>query len=333
LIDSNKNLKVLVVGLGSISYRHRKNLKFLNKNIHITALSSSGNIQDQNIDFADEVISTFDDDLNHKTDFAIVASPATFHLDYAKKLLYSKIPCLIEKPLASNLHDAEKIIRIQKETNTFVNVGYCLRYMTSAIKMKEILEQNIIGKIYNIFVNVGQFLPDWRPTKKYQNTVSANKYLGGGVLLELSHEIDYIQWLFGSIKVKYAKLRSSKELNLDVEDSADILFELEREDVLCNLHLDFLQKKAQRTCSIIGEKGRLDWDLIQNTIKFHDKEISKYIFYEKEWNANQMYIDLLKNFIYSIKSQNSSSINLKQSLKVLETIDNIKSFSIMDSIK
>ena len=330
MIFNNKKLNALIIGLGSISLRHRKNLKLLCPNIHIIGLPSSGKIENKDTDLIDEVILSIDE-IKKKIDFAIIASPSTFHFKYLKILFSERIPCLIEKPLAHNLHDAEQIMDIYNKTNIPACVGYCLRYMPSAIKMKEILDQKVLGKIYNVFVNVGQYLPDWRPSKNYQNTVSAKKFLGGGALLELSHEIDYIQWLFGSLKVKYAKLRTSKELNLDVEDLGDIIFESNKENILCNLHLDFLQKKPQRTCSIIGEKGRIDWDLIKNTIKFHDKKNSEYLFFEKKWDNNNMYIDLLKNFINSIKYQNINIPDLKQSLKVMELIDDIKFLSKKDT--
>ena len=330
MIFNNKKLNALIIGLGSISLRHRKNLKLLCPNIRIIGLPSSGKIENKDTDLIDEVILSIDE-IKKKIDFAIIASPSTFHFKYLKILFSERIPCLIEKPLAHNLHDAEQIMDIYNKTNIPACVGYCLRYMPSAIKMKEILDQKVLGKIYNVFVNVGQYLPDWRPSKNYQNTVSAKKFLGGGALLELSHEIDYIQWLFGSLKVKYAKLRTSKELDLEVGDLVDIVFESDKENIMCNLHLDFLQKKNQRTCSIISEKGRLDWDLIENTIIFHDKNNSKNLFVEKKWNSNQMYIDLLKNFLSFIDNQNNYIVDIKQSVKVLELIDNIKTLSIKNN--
>lgn len=324
MIYNRKFSKALVVGLGSIALRHRKNLKFLLPNIEITALSASGKITSQNVEFADNVISSMDDIIKKKIDFAIVASPASFHADHVRKLLNVGIPCLIEKPLANNLQNAEKIIKIYNEIKVPVCVGYCIRYMPSAIKMKKLIEQKILGKIYNIFVNVGQYLPDWRPLKNYQDTVSASEFLGGGVLLELSHEIDYIQWLYGSMKVEFANLRCSKELELDVEDLADIIFQSDKEKFLCNLHLDFLQKKPQRMCSVIGEKGRLDWDLVNNTIKWYDKKNIKYLFSGSNWDTNQMYLDLIRNFLNLIEGRQNFTIDLKQAVKTMSLIENIK---------
>jgi len=214
MIDTRKITKAIVIGLGNIALRHRRNLKLLFPEVLIIAVPASGRVSNQNVEFADQIIFTLEEAIKEKVDVAIVASPAPFHLRHAKLLLLAGIPSLLEKPVTSQLQDAQELIRIHNETGTPTAVGYCLRYMPSSIKMKELLEQDIIGNVYNAFVSIGQYLPDWRPSKSYQDSVSAKKSLGGGALLELSNEIDYIQWLLGSMEVQYAQLRSSSELNL-----------------------------------------------------------------------------------------------------------------------
>ena len=327
MTDTRKITKAVVVGLGSIALRHRRNLKLLFPEVLIIAVPASGRVSNQNVEFADKIILTLEGAIKEKVDIAIVASPAPFHLIHAKLLLLAGIPSLIEKPVTSNLQDAQELIRIHNETGTPTAVGYCLRYMPSSIKMKELLGQNIIGNIYNAFVSVGQYLPDWRPSKDYKNSVSAKKSLGGGALLELSHEIDYIQWLLGSMEVQYAQLRSSSELNLEVEELADVVL-VSDVGTVCNIHLDFLQKKVSRTCSFIGEKGRLDWDLLSNTIVLHTGEGSEVLFSEVDWDSNQMYLSLLTDFLDLVAGRENSSIDLEQATKTIELIESVKSCAI-----
>jgi hypothetical protein len=260
-------------------------------------------------------------------DMAIVASPAPFHALHAKPLLLAGIPTLIEKPVTSNSQDVHELIKIHEDTRTPTAVGYCLRYMPSTVKIKELLEQKIIGCVYNVFVNVGQYLPDWRPLKDYRNSVSAKVDLGGGALLELSHEIDYIQWLLGSMKVHYAQLRSSSELNLEVEELVDLVL-VSDAGTVCNIHLDFLQKKVSRVCSFIGEKGRLDWNLKSNTIMLHTGEGSEVLFSESDWDSNKMYLSLLTDFLDLVAGRENSSVDLEQARKTVELIEDIKSCAI-----
>jgi predicted dehydrogenase len=327
MTDTRKITKAVVVGLGSIALRHRRNLKLLFPEVLIIAVPASGRVSNQNVEFADKIILTLEEAIKEKIDIAIVASPASFHAIHVKPLLLAGIPSLVEKPVTSNLQDAQGLIRIHKETDTPTAIGYCLRYMPSSIKMKELLGQNIIGNIYNAFVSVGQYLPDWRPSKDYKNSVSAKKSLGGGALLELSHEIDYIQWLLGSMKVHYAQLRSSSELNLEVEELVDVIL-VSDTGTVCNIHLDFLQKKASRTCSFIGEKGRLDWDLLSNTIVLHTGEGGEVLFSEADWDSNQMYLSLLTDFLDLAAGRKNSSIDLEQATKTVELIESIKNCAI-----
>ena len=319
--------RAVVVGLGNIALRHRRNLKSLFPEIFIIAVSASGKVTNQNVEFADQIISSLDEVVREGVDMAIVASPAPFHKSHAKLLLLAGIPTLIEKPVTSSSQDVYELMKIYEETHTPAAVGYCLRYMPSSIKIKELLDQKIIGSIYNAFVDTGQYLPDWRPSKEYQNSVSAKKSLGGGVLLELSHEIDYIQWLLGSMEVQYAHLRSSSELNLEVEELVDVIL-VSDTGTVCNIHLDFLQKKANRECSFIGEKGRLDWDLLSNTIMLHTGEGSEVLFSEADWDSNQMYISLLTDFLDLAAERKNSSIDLEQATKTIELIESIKGCAI-----
>mgnify|MGYP005629195615 CR=1 FL=1 len=327
MINRHKITKVVVIGLGSIALRHRRNLKSLFPEVLIIAVPASGRVSGQNVEFADEIILSLDEAVRIGVDVAIVASPAPYHMLHAKLFLLSGIPTLIEKPVTSNFQDSQKLIQIYKETHTPAAVGYCLRYMPSSIKMKELLKKNTIGNIYNAFVSVGQYLPDWRSSKDYRNSVSAKVNLGGGALLELSHEIDYIQWLLGSMKVHYAQLRSSSELNLPVEDLADLVLTSDN-GAVCNIHLDFIQKKANRTCSFIGEKGRIDWDLLSNTIVLHTKEGSDILFSKPNWDSNQMYLSLLIDFLNLAAGRKNSSVSLEQAAKTIELIENVNSCAI-----
>src|SRR5699024_8419493 len=174
-------------------------------------------------------------------------------------------------------------------------VGYCLRYMPVIQALKDIIHTGSMGKIYNVYCETGQYLPDWRPTKNYRYSVSANKSLGGGALLELSHEIDYLHYLLGDLKPISAILRSSEELKLEVEDLADVLA-LTSENSVVNIHLDFLQKTPRRIIRIITENGSMDCDLISNSLKINRCGEEYVVYEDNSYDRNQMYLDMLINF-------------------------------------
>ena len=97
---------------------------------------------------------------------------------------------------------------------------------------------------------------------------------------------------------------------------------------VCNIHLDFLQKKVSRVCSFIGEKGRLDWNLKSNTIMLHTGEGSEVLFSESDWDSNKMYLSLLTDFLDLVAGRENSSVDLEQARKTVELIEDIKSCAI-----
>lgn len=316
-----------VIGLGSISKRHRANLRKLYPEAKIFAVSASGRQPGEFVENADECLLSVDELMLHNIDMAIVASPATYHAEHAIPLLRAGIPLLIEKPLAACEEDAELIAKAANDTKTPIAVGYCLRYLSSCQKLVEILEENIIGDIYNVFVEIGQYLPDWRFGRNYRDTVSASKKLGGGALLELSHELDYVQWLFGPLQPHSAILRASKELGLEVEDSADILA-VNQKGTVFSVHLDFLQRKPQRFCRIIGCKGSVEWNLLANQIKIITCDHERVVFDESDLDRNQMYLNMLEDFSRKVSGLKNQCITVREAKQTVSLIEEIKKIAL-----
>ena len=314
---------VAVIGLGNIARRHRQNLKFIYPNVKVIALSASGRITDEEIEFADLQLSSIEMLIDNKPELVIVASPSPYHEAHARALIQHNIPVLIEKPVASEPDSANRISALSQQHSGQVMVGYCLRYLSSAIEVKRLLSDDLIGDIYNCQASVGQYLPDWRPNKHYTHSVSANKSLGGGALLELSHELDYLHWLLGPLTLNYAQLRSTKELALDVEEIADLVL-TNAKGCVCTLHMDFIQKQAQRECTFIGSKGRLHWDLLANTITHHNHEGTQQLYSEPLWDKNQMYINMVTDFISNIQHGECTTASLEDACQTVNLIAQIK---------
>lgn len=314
--------KIAVVGLGNISNRHRRNIKKLFPQSFIYAVSASGNFPSEDVVDADAVCLNLNELPMNKLDFSIVASPATLHAEHSLHFIRAGVPALIEKPLSATNEHAVTVLNAVENFKTPVAVGYCLRYLSSAKEIRKILSSNLIGDIYNVHTEIGQYLPDWRPGKDYKNTVSASRKLGGGALLELSHELDYLAWLFGEIQPVSAVLRSSDELNLNVEDSVDIL--AKSKSSVITIHLDFLQKKAHRQCRIIGSKAVLEWNLIKNQINYVDGKKEKMIFDGSQDDRNQMYLDMLTDFQAKISGKENTCITVEEALETVSFINKIK---------
>ncbi|EEW7548974.1 Gfo/Idh/MocA family oxidoreductase, partial [Escherichia coli] len=172
-------------------------------------------------------------------------------------------------------------------------------------------------------IEIGQYLPNWRPDKDYRNCVSANSKLGGGALLELSHEIDYAQWLLGPLHLQHAILQCSEQLNLEVEDNVNILATTSNNTIV-HIHLDFLQRKAYRYCRLVGTTGSLEWDLIKNEIILTTQNQATTLYSDPEWDKNNMYLEMLLDFIEKINGRKNQSVTLSESIRTIQFIENIK---------
>lgn len=255
------SLSALVIGYGSIGKRHVEVLAETRGVSNISVLTSKENLPY-------ETISSLDDIIKLNPDYIVVASPTNNHFLQLKFLeenfLEKKI--LVEKPL----FDSKKNFEIK---NNKVYVGYNLRFHPILDKLKSICESRVL---WNINILCGSYLPDWRPNKDYRNVYSAKKELGGGVLLDLSHELDYISWLIGSLNIDY--IVSEKVSNLEIESDDLLIFSGRTLDgAYVQINLNYFTRKPIRQIIIDGEGISIQGDLIKNQLSLIlNGEISNY---------------------------------------------------------
>lgn len=311
--------KALVVGSGSIARRHLNNLRSLLPDAEVGCVSASGRPLADGETVASKQFPSLDAALAWAPDLAVIASPAPLHLAHACRLLDADIPVLIEKPLSDSLDRVREAAALLVRHQNRIEVAYNLRFLSSASRMKALVDEGCVGRILSLRVDVGQYLPDWRPHADYRRQVSANRSLGGGVLLELSHELDYVNWLFGRFDHVFCITANSGQLEIDVEDNADIL--LSRDGLTAQIHLDFLQRRASRSCKVIGSAGTLHWDLISNSITLDSPSGEGLLFSAPTVDRNDMYIEQMRGFIEVAAGRAAPRITLDDGLAVLNMIE------------
>ena len=322
----------LVIGAGSISKRHIENIKALSNKAVIGNLSSSGRKIDLEESGAGVIFNNMEEAIAAKPDFVIVASPSPFHIKHALPFIERNIPILIEKPVTDSLSNVEKEKEILFKYKTNIEVAYNLRHSPAMIFFKNLIDSSFLGTMYSIQAEVGQYLADWRPSKNYRDTVSANKNLGGGVLLELSHELDYLTWIFGPFKDVFCSSRQSNHFDIDVEDNIDAIINCSS-GVPINLHMDFLQKEVKRTCKVLGKNGELIFDLKENLIFFNSKEKkSNCVYKDESYKTNDMYLNMIKSFTGNKEDPASVSASFDEGLYVVKIIEAMKHSSEENSL-
>jgi predicted dehydrogenase len=259
--------RILCISLGSIGKRHLRNVRSLLPNARI-AVWRQHSRSDVVPDGADEVATDLQAALAFAPDAVLVSSPASEHIANARPFAQRHVPLFVEKPLAANSEELGNFSELSATSRGFMMVGYVLRFLPALHAIKKHLQDGVVGQIHTARIEVGQYLPDWRPGGDYRENVSSQRKLGGGALLELSHEIDYATWLFGwpqSVLCSTARLSA---MEIDVEDSAHLM--LEYPDKRVSLQLDFLQRVATMAVQIVGSKGTLMADLIKEELRLID---------------------------------------------------------------
>lgn len=284
----------LITGLGSIGKRHLNNLIGLGHE-NIILVARSGNI--------DEAFSRFPLYTNlqqalseNKVSHAFICTPTAHHVSDLEILLAHNIPNIyLEKPISHNLDKLHEIGKLASGCKRFV-VGYDLHFDPGLGKVKDVLAKGQMGKVFSINAAVGQFLPDWRPHENHRDGMSAKVVKGGGVMLDLIHEFDYVRWLAGKPVIIGGIFQNNPKLEIETEDVADVLIKFEG-NTAATIHLDYHQKNLVRNCMITCENGSVFWDLAQSEVRIaaHGKEPEtfSYIGFER----NQRYVAIVKAFL------------------------------------
>ena len=261
---------MLVVGLGSVGARHVRIARDLLPRTKIAALrrECSGNEPAFGINAC---FTRLEDALEFEPDAAVIAGPASMHIDVAVPLANAGVHLLIEKPISDDSAKVNVLLDSVRKQGCTLMIGYNLRYLRSLEYFRSLIQRGVIGPTLSVRSEVGQYLPTWRPDVDYRNTVSASAALGGGVLLELSHEIDYLRWIFGEIEWVSAVLARQGNFEIDVEDTAHLVIGFaqkakERAVVGC-LNMDFVRHDKTRMCTVIGESGSLRWNAVTGTVE------------------------------------------------------------------
>ncbi len=318
-------MNVLIIGSGSIGTRHLKNTLQLYPECKITLVSRSR----KSIDFDRVgVVSTALEAcrLNQLFDAAIVATPTSLHVENTIELIQLGIKKIyVEKPISHNLESIDTLISVAKENHVQVFVGFDMRFDPGLNKVKELLSSKTIGDLVSVQAEVGQYLPDWRPDTNYKEGMSAKVALGGGVMLDLIHEFDYLTWLLGPYKRIVGFHKTIAALDIETEGISVNLFESES-GVLGQLSLDYIQKNLSRKSKFIGEFGNIEWNYVTSEVKWKTREETNWNhFHYADFDRNDRFLEIFKAFYIATESNIDSRLtSLEDSLISLKAVLNAK---------
>ena len=298
-------MNALIIGYGSIGKRHYEVLSRIDLIKKIDIVTAQDLPERRTFNLLENV-----DHLDNY-DYFIIASETFKHfnqIEYLEKNTKNKI-ILCEKPL----FETYKELMIVKND---VFVGYVLRFHPLLQKLKNFLENE---KILSATVNCGQYLPTWRKEVDYRTSYSASKSQGGGVLLDLSHEIDYVQWLFGVMTGIQSYQVKISDLEIDSDDLVTLISKTQK-GVVVTLSIDYISKITYRKMIVHTIENTYELDFINNLLTQKDKRGLELKYQSEDLERNTMF----EKMHTSVLSDQHNACTYKEAQSVMKTISIIQ---------
>ena len=306
--------RALVAGAGSIGLRHLRLLREALPEAEIQVLRHS--ICDEEIEYADGCFSELEQACKFAPELAVIASPAPFHIPHAIALAKTGTHLLVEKPASDSSNGVSELVSFCAERGQVLQIGYNMRFLEALQTFRSKIAAGLIGEVYTVRCDVGQYLPSWRPGIDYRKSVSAQKALGGGVLLELSHELDMMRWIFGEVEWLSAWTGRQSKLEIDVEDVAMLQLGFAC-GALAQINMDFLRHDTTRTCTAIGSNGTICFDAIKGRVDFFDPSVGRWMRVTKvKPERDASYTSQIANLLTAISetSRQPAELNVKNQI-------------------
>jgi len=260
-------MKTLIAGLGSIGRRHLRNLIALGEKDIVLLRTRKATLPDDEL-AGYPVETDLDEALrNHKLDAVIVANPTSMHLDVAIPAAQTGCAILLEKPVSHSLDRLDALQDAAQKSGSKILVGFQFRYHPTLNKARDLIQSNALGRILTVHAHWGEYLPQWHPWEDYRQSYAARADLGGGVVVTLTHPLDYLRYLLGNVESLWSFNGHISLLEINVEDVAEIGLKFAN-GAVGGVHVNYFQRPPVHRLEIVGTNGTLRWDNADGILQF-----------------------------------------------------------------
>jgi predicted dehydrogenase len=252
-------MKFLIAGLGSIGRRHFRNLIALGETDIVLLRSHRATLSDDELAGYPVETNLTEALKKHKPDAVIVANPTSLHLDIAIPAAEAGCHILLEKPVSHSLDHLDILQQAAQKSGSKILVGFQFRYHPTLNKARELIQAGELGKVLTAHAHWGEYLPNWHPWEDYRQSYAARADLGGGVIVTLTHPLDYLRFILGDVDLLWSFNEHLSSLEMDVEDVAEIGLKFSS-GAIGGVHLNYFQRPPVHQLEIVGTNGTLKWD-------------------------------------------------------------------------
>lgn len=307
--------RVVLIGFGSIGKRHLRNLISMFPGTQIGIVSKHLTVAPENTVLIDSIKHA----IAWNPELGVISNAANLHTEVALPLLENEIPLFIEKPIDISTVAASRLQPFA--TRPGIMLGYCLRFSSVFQKIRDTIEAGVIGIPQNIHAVCTSYLPDWRPGTDYRDSVSAKPDRGGGALLEISHEIDYVCGLLGDPVSVVCEEVGPRVLDIPVEENVKL--QIDFKQAAARIDLSFATKSTARKCTVQGTEGVITANFLTQEVNCvaDGKQLFQLQFSD---DPNEMYVRELQAMIDLVQQDVPNSANYSAGLTALKVVESSK---------
>jgi len=311
MIDS----AVAVLGTGSIGYRHLSVLRTLGMKCiavpvrpeRARALVAEGW----------EVAGSLDEAASMGARAAVIATDTLRHVPDTQHALRLGLDVLCEKPLAEDAVAGSRLPDLPEESRPRLFVAYCLRFDEGLSAFRA--RFGSIGKIHSVRIECRSFLPEWRPHRDYRESYSA-RASEGGVLRDMSHEVDYACWLFGLPEAVSGTIGNTGRLGIESEEIAEA-FWVAPGGACVSMALDYLSNPPSRFVRAYGSLGEIEYDFLSRRLVLREASGRK-LELTQQGNPGDVYVEQMRRFLQAASGGDHGVLATgRHGLKVLALCD------------
>ena len=316
-------MRFLTVGAGSIGSRHSRNLASLGHRVVVWD-TDHDRLREAAALPGIETAPSLEGALAAKPDAVLICTPPALHLEPARQALAAGAHLFVEKPIAHASDGVPALIDEARRSGRVLAVGFNLRFLPSLRRVKALLEEKRAGDVLAVRAEFGAYLPDWRPGRDYRDNYAVRAALGGGILLDAIHELDYLGWLLGEVEEVFCTAGHWSDLAGDTEDVAEVTLRFES-GALAQVHLDYLQRRYRRNVQVIGDAGVIVWDFPTHTVRIHGAEPrGEETTCVDDGDPNDVYVEEMRHFIRCLEGRESPLVDGNEALRSIRLVEAAK---------
>jgi len=323
-------MKILVIGLGSMGKRRLRNLKALKEEDIIAFDLREDRRKEVEEKYGIRTFANFEEAMKEKPEIFIISVPPDIHLEYQLYAAKNDIHFFTE---ASVVKDGlEQVIELLKQRNIVGVPSSTLRFHPAIKKIKELVDNNEIGKLCSFTYHSGQYLPDWHPWEKVTDYYVSKKETGGGREI-VPFELSWLTWVFGDVASVSGLIGNTLNMGKSIDDVFHVLITF-KSGLIAHLLVDVVSRYAYRHFKLLGANGVIEWDWNKKQVGVYNPKNEEWKYYKADSGAAQegynpniieeMYIDEIKHFLNAVQKKEKYHYTLEDDERILDILYKIE---------